>query len=136
MTTPSIPDYIMQAAEDVADAVLKSAGSGFQYYMPSSKEKIIAAAAAFLMAERERDQWQDISTAPKDGTVIDVWVSHPDRAGGGYRQAFVKWERGEWVDLVNRYAPVEGHFNPVTGTPVIRVTHWMTLPAPPTGKGE
>jgi hypothetical protein len=36
----------------LADAILKAAGSGFQHYMPSSKERIIAVAESAINAAK------------------------------------------------------------------------------------
>jgi hypothetical protein len=73
--------------------------------------------------------WQDISTAPKDGTVIDLWVVFPS---GPVRWADARWvEAGEhscsgpanWCSRENfpLHAFVE---KPVA-------THWMPIPNPP-----
>jgi hypothetical protein len=72
-------------------------------------------------------EWQDISTAPKDGTVIDVWVNDPD---GPHRQTNVFWNDGYWVLRRNRWSSVEAFFDE-KGVPKIKITHWMPLPPPP-----
>ena len=75
--------------------------------------------------------WQPIETAPKDGTVIDVWLAStrewrpPD--GEAARCPDVKWmdgrgwccfddEEGSWLSIEDRYWSV---------------THWMPIPSPP-----
>lgn len=56
--------------------------------------------------------WQDISTAPKDGTTIDVV--------GDEGVERVWWsDLGCWMDLTGTYAVNE------------YPTHWMPLPSPP-----
>lgn len=61
------------------------------------------------------DGWLDISTAPKDGTAVDLWAR--GRRPDSY------FEDGEWLDDQN-YSPN-----------VVRApTHWMPLPAPPNVK--
>lgn len=66
-----------------------------------------------------RSAWQAIDTAPKDGTLIDVWATE--------RVPDVKWLRGYW-----RHWALDGYDNmawvPIDG---LTPTHWMPLPAPP-----
>lgn len=71
-------------------------------------------------------EWQDISTAPKDGTRIDIWgINHLTYDKRGERIVNVKWgavrdwmghERDDWQHGRG------GDFEP---------THWMSLPEPP-----
>ena len=73
--------------------------------------------------------WQDISTAPKDGTVVDLF--YPER--GRLTDATwgpTGWGRHEWRGS-----------HTVRMVPSEKPTHWMPLPAAPTGdarngKGE
>jgi hypothetical protein len=76
--------------------------------------------------------WQDIATAPKDRTTIDVWlkVNASPRSMGwadAFRVVDVMWEEygsdgpgwyhidsGKWKQLYEPY-----------------ITHWMPLPEPP-----
>lgn len=69
--------------------------------------------------------WQPIETAPKDGTVIDLWV--PDAKNAKYsahRIPSCKWDdkKGWVLDLI----PIK--ISSLTDAP----THWMPLPEPPT----
>ncbi|MBB5414043.1 hypothetical protein [Paraburkholderia atlantica] len=81
-------------------------------------------------------EWQPIDSAPKDGTVVDLWI------GGEFagRRASCFWGKPEhdcgehgrycdsdwhdldegWVDDMNM--PLDGYEPP---------THWMHLPPPP-----
>lgn len=77
--------------------------------------------------------WMPIETAPRDGEWIDVWVVNPDRTGGGSRSANVRWSDDAWRET-NGFS-VEGFFDAVTNIPLIRVSHWMPLPAPPATTG-
>lgn len=62
------------------------------------------------------DNWQDISTAPKDGTVIALHlISKPTN--------FVA--AGWWDGVIWRIAP-SGYWS--------NVSHWQPLPSPPTPK--
>ena len=74
-------------------------------------------------------EWQDISTAPKDGTVVDLWAAERERYDNS-RITDCFFVRGQWVhtrtiydeDTDDELAPL---FNP---------THWMPLPPPPAAK--
>lgn len=83
-------------------------------------------------------RWQPIETAPKDGTVIDLWI------GGEFprREAECYWgkpphECGEmgrlcdsdWHDLENGWVPGHGLFEFSLSDG--EITHWMPLPEPP-----
>ena len=65
-----------------------------------------------------KKQWQSIETAPKDGTVIDVWVDI------GVRICDVMWRGGEWVTYDSEYGYMD-----VEGARII--LYWMEQPAPP-----
>lgn len=63
--------------------------------------------------------WQPIETAPKDGSIVDLWVTEPSLPGG-YRATDAWWD---------------GRFDiwrTMHGEPVDRATHWRELPEPPT----
>jgi hypothetical protein len=63
--------------------------------------------------------WQDISTAPKDGTEIDLWcMSLADGAGSRFAEMF--FNDGNWEDW--RSHRLEPKWKP---------THWMPVPAGP-----
>ena len=63
--------------------------------------------------------WQLIETAPKDGTVIDLW-----NAACGCRVENASWFGGVWIAPD---APIHEDDD---------VTHWMPLPEPPSSNGE
>jgi hypothetical protein len=77
--------------------------------------------------------WQPIETAPKDGTLVDIWVT------GKGRYTDCRWQeawtatRGDgktrpagwlWLTGYDEYSEI---FQPAA------VSHWMPLPASPTG---
>ena len=76
--------------------------------------------------------WRDISTAPKDGKFIDLWVI--DSSGDGYRIADCYWKtpRGEYDEKHEGWygRPAGGDFFCFL-EPSWRLTHWMPLPTPP-----
>lgn len=65
-------------------------------------------------------EWQTIETAPKDGTLIDLWI-------GGERYVDCYWRKAEdWED--DDASGWVSQYEKVLGAP----THWMPRPAPPT----
>lgn len=71
-------------------------------------------------------EWKPIESAPKDGTVIDVW-------GHGRRFANVRWTH--WLEPEWQIWEIE-HTYAADGSahwdhPHITPTHWMPQPPPP-----
>lgn len=64
--------------------------------------------------------WQPISTAPKDGTHILLWVGTTYR---GYWATFS--DNGAWDDPLLYWQKADTAFSPLTPT------HWQPLPPPP-----
>jgi hypothetical protein len=58
-------------------------------------------------------EWQPISTAPKDGTRIMLWLDGPIRAP---KAVFGRLDKGGWV---------------TEGSGLAKPTHWMPVPEPP-----
>jgi hypothetical protein len=76
--------------------------------------------------------WRDIETAPKDGTVIDLWAqvyAHKSRDSDEmmvsveFRVADAQWFMDGWRDIAGNSLgyDMEG----------LVFTHWQPLPAPP-----
>lgn len=57
-------------------------------------------------------EWKPISSAPKDGTLVLLWVP-----GGG-------WYTGQWN-------PLSGHWDDGDYFSELDATHWTELPPPP-----
>ena len=83
-------------------------------------------------------EWQPIDTAPRDGTVIDVWLNHetladiefycqmpPTRSGG--KGCFGGRSTG-WMWLNGKFRP---YLRGLQATVFVQPTHWMPLPEPP-----
>lgn len=70
-------------------------------------------------------EWQSIRTAPKDGTVIDIWV-HDTRGPDGSRIPNCRWANGDWYGA--HHETVEFATG---GVKYRKATHWMSLPEPP-----
>jgi hypothetical protein len=72
-------------------------------------------------------KWNDIATAPKDGTAIDVWAVNSD--GHACRIPDVAWEPiTDWDGRV--YEGWTGMF-PSKFCAKYEPTHWLPLPTPP-----
>ena len=78
-----------------------------------------------------KSAWQPIETAPKDGTIIDVWLgdcSEDDRcfycSGETRRSPSWAWHNG-------KFRPCGGLNIPT----FVQPTHWMPLPSPPAQEG-
>lgn len=78
--------------------------------------------------------WQDISTAPRDGTVVLLYK--PDERMVGEYMLAGYW--GEWPLNGECWIAVDGkpqgYLSSVTGTSQGYPTHWAALPAPPEAK--
>lgn len=71
--------------------------------------------------------WQDIATAPRDGTAVDLWTDHRITDAVFRDGGWLKWDR-----FVRDKRQTAGQF---TGTnryrQVTRPIYWMPLPEPP-----
>ena len=92
-----------------------------------------------LEAERDKlraaQAWQPIETAPKDGTVIDLWDADWKR-----RIVGASWACHYWMNGKPQREPSWGpddRDGPFCSRPTHWMTHWMPLPpAPQSGEGE
>lgn len=88
-------------------------------------------------------QWQSIETAPRDGSLIDVWLVSPPRENEqepiGHRVIDVFWECAEWPWQGGRWAhktsssswePMAVEMQYTIGNS--KITHWMPQPGIPT----
>lgn len=91
-------------------------------------------------------RWETVETAPKDGTLIDVWVNSNN---GNFRVTNMKWTKydtpypnkeiregwvefdwdvGDWSNPIEREFCISGR----DGSPMwYKITHWMPLPESP-----
>jgi hypothetical protein len=80
--------------------------------------------------EREMTEWQPIETAPKDGTLVDVWVIGYSNEPKRFTDAWFSeghWWYAEWAPDCEVHAL---DLNDEHTLPS-EVTHWMPLPEPP-----
>ena len=95
--------------------------------------------------------WQPIETAPRDGTVIDLWMVTEERKGFRIPDAYwvtnqpysarMVWKKRDgWMAANQEYDGADGwadvpKFTTVEGKEVWTLaTHWMPLPEPPQTK--
>lgn len=85
-----------------------------------------AAVAAYLAAG-----WQDISTAPKDGTHVLLFGEQSrDDCGVRFKGEFQS--TGYWDIFDDSWCATGSHWD----GPFMQPTHWMPLGPPPVGSGQ
>lgn len=90
--------------------------------MAANMDATLALTAAKELQERlEEDGWRDISTAPRDGTIIKC-------KGNEGRDYFARWAWSPNAGVNTWCGDVMGIVLPVTPPP----THYMPLPTQPT----
>ena len=104
-----IPEDVWKAADEAAGEYW------FGDHLSGRLKSIIAKA---IIAEREREGWQPIETAPKDGTNIlaTFWLWDNPKKGRGMEA--VSWDGEAWSS---------------DAYPIYPPSHWMPLPSPPKG---
>ncbi|MBB5770833.1 hypothetical protein HNP47_000802 [Brevundimonas vesicularis] len=115
-----LPDRFVQLATDAAWARNVDKATAMMVDLDDLYALLLAAKAA-PASPLPRGGWQDISTAPKDGTVVDLF--YPER--GRLTDATwgpTGWGRHEWRGS-----------HTVRMIPSEKPTHWMPFPAAPTG---
>jgi deoxycytidylate deaminase len=95
---------------------------GWRRYEMDEFHRLSAHARQQEAAQTREAQWQPIASAPKDGTVIIGYdQSRDDDDGLPHGVDFMRWFDGTWID-------------PLTHS--LKPSHWMPLPAPPSGARE
>lgn len=121
-------DHALQVAL-VAEALLK----GFWF---SDEKQAVRAARAAIAALQPQDGWQDIASAPRDGTRVLLWMEPtPDpRYVSNDPAQPVMASYVIWSDAMKREGMRDGWswYGPVRCHP----THWRPLPAPPAAEIE
>lgn len=86
------------------------------------------------LSPEERETWQPIESAPKDGTLVDVWLGNADPEECEFYCGSKDYRRSTgWRYQHGRFRPHVGLMLPVV---TVFPTHWMLLPAPPTTKEQ
>jgi len=117
-----VTDTLTQRARDAAGRLkrreIRGEGMVIASLPPSSEAIVEAAAIISELVGRIEGVWQDIETAPKDGTEVLLYV--PRRLGDlvamGANKTGTQW----WARNLGDLKP----------------THWMQLPPPPSVLGK
>lgn len=138
MTTPDGKDAgLMAVADGLMDGVAGFTGWRGKPPAVAHRNAIYAALSAERdraeAAMRERD-WQPIETAPRDGTVVDLWLQSLIWLADGGQQVAVEFRvpAAQWFD--QQWCDEDGNPHPWIKDwkgEVIRLSHWRPLPAPP-----
>ncbi len=79
--------------------------------------------------------WQPIETAPKDGTVVDVWIDSSRYSDCWFgRPTHMCGEAGKYCDCCPTYdgwCDIFGYLTGEDGRKTESPSHWMPLPPPP-----
>lgn len=116
---PDIEDYSGAVEERLVKWMLEGPAFG----LPDGYVIMSLAKADAILS---RSGWRPIETAPRDGTLIDVWCP------GIGRVADVQWE--PFVNDFARAVTIEGEPG-WTHYPNAPPTHWQPLPTPPADGG-
>lgn len=90
----------------------------------------LEAAIATLSQERAAIGWRDISTAPKDGTKVDLWITPVGISTGAGREPDCWWIFGRWWKYDEAFGDDQCR------SQIWNATHWMPLPSAPQRTGE
>lgn len=104
----------------------------WQTRFPINQNDVIESIAKH--APKVPEGWQPIETAPKDGTVIDLWdAGSPGSPFGGHRLCDAKWDYQHWMEGKPQGEKdwLPGHRD---GPAYHRITHWRHKPAVPKGE--
>lgn len=122
MTDSKTPEWIEAASGDLALDYVDWLGRDkvdpdAEHVLSVSISQAILSAYERGRAERE---WQDISTAPKDGTKLDLWVVFQETGARRVPDAHWNDKLGGWQ---------LGQHNALDYMTPPAITHWMPLPA-------
>lgn len=124
--------------EACAECGLRPREPNSQFCSPMCYERALARQQGDTRVRPNGEGWQTIDSAPKDGTVIDLWVVWKDD-GEGKRVADAEWGRG-YIAFESERGEKEGWIAEAWGidgsqgamdTDELVATHWMPLPEPP-----
>ena len=73
-------------------------------------------------------EWQPIETAPRDGTIIDVWLGDADESDLDFYCSPGSKRSANWFWYRDKFRPWAGLSQLMT---FVEPTHWMPLPSPP-----
>ena len=119
--------YKADCGRDLGDSMFEGLPAWMQY--DEAADAAIAAARPVI----EREAWRTIDSAPKNGTIVDLWAQSmmlADRDSDEmivaveFRVPRAMWWRGQWVNPDGNSLELEDFSN-------LRFSHWMPEPLPP-----
>lgn len=121
MTASPITTAYLDLSPDIRARAEELEEEFWSQTVPQGSEVTVAGfIARAIQAERERDRWQPIETAPRDGTRILLRLSNGEVfSGWGTEEAGFQKFHADGTDI--------GWLNP---------RHWQPLPSPPSGGDE
>lgn len=108
-----------EQVEAGANAVRRSIQLGKNVGVPPNVYEIAQACLTAALADVVAPQWRDITTAPKDGTIISLWHK-VWKCSVAARYLKGRSSGCKWVEATL-----------TTEWPDDAFTHWQPLPAPP-----
>jgi hypothetical protein len=122
-----IPPQDRQAVADELKLVSAFLFEDQAYGLMDIVERAIAMLQASPSPPVGEDGWRDISTAPKDGTYIDIWGINP----AGRRYTDMRWTDFPEVGAVEGFTWRDWQGVRAIDHADAVATHWMPRPAPP-----
>lgn len=128
MTAAEAVDWAARLRDALSDEIAASA----QCPMHAGHSPMVSAAS---VVSPPSSGWEPIETAPRDGTVIDLWMVLSDGRGTrGHREADCRWDQAEDAPFGWMQTDWEGDSAYVEGI-AVKATHWRPLPPPPSREG-
>lgn len=136
----SAADAVARDDAQVVEIVARALGSRihrFEFGKSDLTGVLIRDAETVLTALRTAgltvgaERWLPIESAPRDGTVIDLWVK--GRSSEGWRVANAQWVYGDWqIKISDGFS----HCFDKAAEDSDAITHWRPLPAAPSEGGS
>lgn len=121
--TPNHNNYRTINPTSQADGIPSLSNATFIAHSRSDVDYLLS------LIDAQQQGWQPIETAPRDGTIIDVWL------GGEAEESEIEFYCTPGTRRSTGWKWKDEKFRPDTGltalTTFVVPTHWMPIPAPP-----